>query len=167
MKTISKIILILLGTILMKPTSAQLYTGGTTSMNFDGGVYVDLAPIIGYRILSLNVGVSPIFSYSNRLDVKGAYAWGGRIFAEYTVLKGIFVHGEIEGQNSEKVSISDLGVTTKSRIWTAAAPFGVGYEYVIMKGVRAQGMVLYDLLHTKDSPSQNPIIRGGVTYDLP
>lgn len=136
---------------------SQIFTGGTTSVNWNNGIYVDLAPIIGYQIQSFKVGLSPIGSYSTVNGTSGVYSFGGRVFTEYTVWKGIFLHAEFEGQNVPVGS---------SRSWIFAAPVGVGYEYPIMKGVMLQGSVLWDFMQQKNNPKENPIIRGGIIYTL-
>jgi hypothetical protein len=136
---------------------SQVFTGGNVSVNYSNGIYVDLAPIIGYQIQSFKVGLSPIGSYSTVNGTSGVYSFGGRVFTEYTVWQGIFVHAEFEGQNVPVGS---------SRSWIFSAPIGVGYEYPIMKGVMLQGSVLWDFMQQKNNPRENPIVRGGLVYTL-
>lgn len=138
-------------------SNAQIFTGGNVSANYSNGVYIDVAPIIGYQIQSFKVGLSPIGSYSTVGGASATYSYGGRIFAEYTVWQGIFVHGEFGGQNVPVGS---------GRSLIFSAPIGVGYEYPVMKGVLLQGSVLWDFMQQKNNPSENPIIRGGIIYSL-
>ena len=139
---------------------AQVFTGGNVSFNMDNGYYLDAAPIIGYKIKSFKAGLSPVASYSGYADFKGVYSYGARVFTEYTVYKGIFLHGEFGAMNTQRND------GTTSRLWSLSAPLGVGYEYAITDNIMAQGSVLWDVMHTGDSPGENPIIRGGIIYNF-
>jgi hypothetical protein len=148
--------------------SAQVFTGGNIGVSFSesDGYYVDAAPLAGYQIKNFKAGVAAVGSYTGFFDSRSKYSFGGRVFTEYTIIKGIFLHAEFEVLNTEVLAYNPDGSTTKKRLWNMAAPMGVGYEYPITKNIKAQGMVLWDVLHNSDSPGQNPIIRGGLIYSL-
>ncbi len=138
--------------------SGQVYTGGNVSVNYDQGYYLDIAPLIGYRVGIVDVGASPFYSYSQRENAESSYSFGGRIFTQLTFYKDIFGHAELQFEN--------IGLKDESRMWTVSMPIGAGYRYPIGEGTTAYGMVLYDVLLHPDSPNRNPIIRGGITHDF-
>jgi hypothetical protein len=144
---------------------AQIFTGGDLSVTFTNGVNVNLAPIIGYKIKGFSTGLSPVVMYTATGATSGDFSYGGRIFAEYDIWKGIFVHAEFEAINTGYLeSITNI----KLRNWVLGAPVGVGYEYEITKNVWFKGSVLYDVMIdlnlNQNSSNSNPIVRGGVVY---
>ncbi|MBN1183032.1 MAG: hypothetical protein JXB49_12135 [Bacteroidales bacterium] len=138
-------------------SNGQFYTGGNVSVNYDNGIYVDAAPIFGYRWDAFSAGVSPFASYSETNNLKGTYSFGNRVFCEYTIFKGIFLHGEFEILNYPYGGDRD---------WAIGLPVGAGYKYEIAKNTTAYGMILYDVLLDKNSPKENPVIRVGVDYNF-
>lgn len=144
---------------------AQIFTGGDLSVTFTNGINVNLAPIIGYKVKGFSAGLSPVIMYTATGNTSGDISFGGRIFAEYDIWKGIFVHVEGEALNTGYI---DNITSVKLRNWTYAAPVGVGYEYEITKNVWFKGSVLYDFLKNlnldQNSSTSNPIVRGGVVY---
>jgi hypothetical protein len=147
-------------------TSAQIFTGGDLSATFINGVKVDIAPIIGYKYKNFSVGLSPVILYtaSSPDGTGGEFSYGGRVFAEYDVYKGLFFHAEFKAMNTGY--LNDLNDIVRGCVM--GAPVGAGYEYEITKGVWFKGMVLYDaLLHinlNQNLPNANPTVRGGITY---
>ncbi len=139
-------------------TSGQTYTGGSIGIHFDRGYYVDASPILGYRAGRLDVGISPFFAYRKYESGSERYSYGGRVFSQVTLYHQVFVHGELEVTNVE-TAIGD-------RKWIYGLPVGGGYRYNLTDRTQAYGMVLYDLILDDDSPVENPIIRGGVIYNL-
>ena len=154
----------LLITLLQNKIEAQVFTGGDLSVTFTNGVNVDLAPIIGYKVKGFSTGLSPVVMYRATGGLNGEFSYGGRIFAEYSIWKGIFVHAEFEALNTGYLD----NFQVKQRNWVLGAPVGVGYEYEINKNVWFKGSVLYDVLIDlnldQNSSSSNPIVRGGVVY---
>jgi len=148
-------------------SKAQVHTGGNVSVSYDNGVFVDIAPVIGYRIDKINAGISPVFSFkkpdnSNQL----IYAAGTRIYGQYFVIENAFIHGEFQLMNNQTTTILTDGSRIHNRIWTYSLPVGAGYEYKLNAKTRVQASVLYDLLQDKNNPNNKPVIRGGVFYDL-
>lgn len=138
---------------------AQFYTGGNMSMNFDNGLFIDAAPILGYKYKRLDVGISPVFSYQAKQPP--IYAYGGRFHTQFTIIQDVFLHAGVELNNFEVVVDG-----SKVRQWQLAAPVGGGYRYKINAKTLAHGMILYDPLLPENSPQKNPIIRGGITHSF-
>jgi len=147
----SAIILLFIGT----QGNAQVTTGGNMSVNYNNGYLVDISPIIGYKLNKFNFGFSPFFAYNQTNKANFSSSFGAHVFAQFTVVNGIFLHAEIEAINA-KVNLV--------RKWMIGLPVGIGYEYQIAKNTKAQGSILYDVLLDKDSPKENPEVRGGIVY---
>lgn len=145
--------------------SSQIFTGGTFGVYYDNGVYVDLAPEIGYRYQRVEAGISPFVSYREIGD-QHRYSFGNRIFTRITVYKDIFLHGEFQLMNIEIPGSTSSGFTFENRKWILSMPIGAGYKYKISDKAYAHGSILYDVMLDKDSPVQNPIIRGGIIYNF-
>lgn len=142
--------------------SAQVYTGGSTVLSFQNNrTYFEASPLIGYRMNDLSVGTGAIISYSRR-NGNARTNYGARIFSQYDVIDGLFIHGEMEALNAKYRSSS--GSSTRS--WIFSIPVGAGYRQQISDNVYATASILYDLIHHRNSPYDNPIIRGGIRYYL-
>lgn len=146
---------------------AQVFTGGNVSVSYDKGVYVDIAPLIGYRLDQVNAGVSPLISYKQPDNSSQSFfSMGGRVFGQYHLIENIFAHGEFQALNTRTFSLLDDGARHYNRIWTLSLPVGAGYETRISDKARVQASVLYDLLQDKNNPNNMPAVRGGIFYDL-
>jgi len=151
--------------------SAQFFTGGDLNITLLGGVSLNIAPIAGYRYKNFSIGVSPIIQYqaTSTADMRGEFSYGGAVFAEYSIWKGIFGHAEFHATNSGYLQNS-IGDIYKKGVWVMGAPIGIGYEYKISDHLLFKTMILYDALLDIDlganSPQKNPSIRGGFTYIL-
>ncbi len=146
--------------------TAQVYTGGNAGVNVDNNnLYVDIAPIIGYRINSFNVGLSPVISYRRNPQDDETYSYGARIFSEYTLFKGFFLHAEAEALNVEDfANRTPEGDTTRD--WILAVPLGAGYRQPIGDRITAHAMILYDVIEDERSPYENPLVRAGINYNF-
>jgi len=160
------IIALIITSLGLNLANAQLFTGGNLSTTFINGVKVDLAPVIGYKIMNFSVGLSPIAEYTaaSTQGFAGDFSLGASVFGEYDIYKGIFVHAECKAMNTGYVNNSGI----HHHGWVIGAPIGVGYEYQISKGVWFKGMALYDpFVHinlAQNLPNSNPTVSGGITY---
>ncbi len=157
---VKSFLIIAISCFLSTSAFGQIYTGGSFSINYEKGYYVDISPTVGYRVNAFDFGVSPFYSYSNRENRDPQYSYGTRFHTRVTVYENIFVHGELQLENIE-ISGED-----NDRKWITSLPLGAGYSHEIAPNTRAHAMILYDVLLDDDSPSKNPIIRGGVTYSF-
>lgn len=151
-------------------TSAQFFTGGDINISALGGVNLNVAPIVGYKYKNFSIGLSPIVMYTatSTVGMAGQFSYGGSIFAEYSIWKGIFGHAEFQATNSGYMHNS-VGDLIKGK-WIMGAPIGIGYEHKISGNLWVKTMILYDPFLDIDiganSPQKNPSIRGGLTYVL-
>lgn len=140
---------------------AQVFTGGTVSVHLDtNGYFIDVAPMLGLRLGTVEAGVSPFFNYRERKERSSRYTYGGRLFTQVSLTDNYFLHGEYEARNVESFSTTPEG----KRKWINGLPVGAGYRYNLTRNTRAYGMVLYDVMRDDDSPGDNPILRGGLTH---
>ena len=158
-KALKPIILLFVLSLITLNASSQVYTGGNASVNYDRGYYVDVAPILGYRMGIVDVGVSPFYAYADRDNQDPQYSFGARLFTQLTFYRNIYAHVELQAANVQ-IGKSEI------RKWVLSLPIGAGYRYEIAPNTTAYGMVLYDVLLNEDSPARNPIIRGGVIYNF-
>src|SRR5690625_3681844 len=143
-------------------SSAQVFTGGCASFSFlNIPTYLEASPLIGSRTNALRAGTGGILSYNRRFGNDRTH-YGARIFGQYDVAEGLYLHGEMEGINT-KYPRSSGRVT---RNWLFSLPVGAGYRQRISEDVYATASIFYDLIQHKNSPYDNPIIRGGVRYYL-
>ena len=158
------IISVILVSFMGTKASAQFFTGGDLNVTFINGVNIDIAPIFGYKYQNFSAGISPVVMYTATGDLYGEVSYGGRVFFEYDVFKGAFIHAEFMALNTGYLNTA----LQRLRNWAMGAPIGAGYQYEISKNVWFKGMVLYDALLDIDlnqsSPQANPSVRGGITY---
>jgi hypothetical protein len=148
-------------------SNAQVNTGGNVSISYDNGVYLDIAPILGYRLDKINAGISPVFSYKKPDNSNQSfYAAGARLFGQYFVIENAFVHAEFQTMNNQTTTILTDGSRIHNRLWTYGLPVGAGYEQRLNDKTRLQASVLYDVLQDKNNPNNMPVVRGGIFYDL-
>jgi len=145
---------------------AQLYTGGNAGIDYANGLYIDLAPLVGYRYKIFDTGVSPFVSYMKKNNIEESVVYGGRYYVQLHILRDLLVHAEIEGINNKMQYYLPDGALATKREWRLALPIGAGYSRRIAGNIGVHTLILYDLLLPKDSPIENPMIRAGVTYNF-
>ncbi len=149
------LLLVVMTFFLVNDSHAQVFTGGSVGVHYDRGYYIDAAPVIGYTMGIVDLGVSPFFSFRDHRDRDSRYSYGGRLFTQVSPVPEVFGHAEFEMTNIEHGD---------DRKWITGFPVGAGYRYKLGSRSEAYAMVLYDLLLDDDSPVTNPIVRGGITY---
>ena len=134
--------------------SGYVYTGGSAGADVDQyGYYIDVSPVIGYRIGIYDLSLSPFYSYSERND-RERYSYGARTALQITFYQNIYGHAEIQVENLED--------RDGDRKWATSFPVGGGYRYTIDAKTVAYGSILYELNQDEDSRRSNPIFRAGV-----
>ncbi len=152
----------------------RVFTGGNLGFNiFQNYLFLDLAPIVGYR-LTENMGVGVGLRYSLIRDLTYKTSWsnyGGSIFARYKIIPQLFIHTEIEALRSYNFDLlsPNYGNRAMAYMWFS----GAGYSTGNGGGLNFSLMLLYDFIDHVNSPYQNaylfgpsglPIIaRGGVS----
>ncbi len=142
---------------------SKIYTGGNVGLQFGTVTFVNLSPIIGYKITDdLSVAAGPIYYYLQYN--RGAYslpfsAFGARVFARYFVYNDIFLQAEYETLNGKW----DYG---KQRFFVPSFFAGVGYRQRLNSNISLNFLVMWNFLQSTYSPYQNPVIRGGINIGL-
>lgn len=140
------------------PFIQRLTYGATLQLRSRPTLTVDLSPLLGYRLdRDLVVGVGATYrlalSEDRRSIVTDHPVYGGRGFAEYTVMKGFLLHAEYERLMQ---SARLIGQETSSRIAQSAVLVGIGKNYTITNRVRGTVVFLYNLRSADQLPSLYP-----------
>lgn len=148
----------------------RLYFGGDMGLSFGRWTFINVAPIVGYKItdnFSAGLGARYQFiAYNDNVYSESASVYGGSVFARHIFSDQFFGHAEYEVLNTEVFDYIALDVGRRNvNIFLV----GLGYRYAIGNNAFAQFMILYDLIDDPASPypriNGRPIIfRGGVTF---
>jgi hypothetical protein len=165
---------------LCTPTSAQdsevkgehwtkrIFTGGSLGLQFGNATYIDVSPIVGYRITDrLQAGLGATYIYYKFKDTFYNYSYetsiyGGRTFARYFILENLFAHTEYEILNMEVPKIIGNSYQGTKRENITSVLVGGGYAQPIGENSALLLMLLWNLTEDQFSPYQNPIVRVGV-----
>lgn len=152
----------------------RIFTGGNLGFNiFQNYLFLDVAPIIGYRITKkLGAGVGLRYSLLRNLSTRTNWSnYGGSVFARYKIIPQIFIHSEFEVLQSYNYDYysPNYGDRALAYMWFA----GAGYSSGNNSGLNFSLMLLYDLIDHVNSPYQNSylfgpsgipiIVRGGIS----
>jgi hypothetical protein len=157
------------------PFKDRLFVGGSLGLSFGDYTFVEVAPIVGYKITdALSAGIGGRYSYVNVNDsyygISYSYSsYGGSLFSRYIVYKGIFLAAEFEANNFQVYKLVDPinGVFTSGRAWIPSLLLGGGYMQNAGGKASVFLSLLYDVLQDRNSPYYRiPVIRGGVMIGL-
>ncbi len=157
----------------------RFYLGGTGGLSFGQTTYVEIAPLVGYRITDrFSIGVNPKYTFIHfKPQYNGQYyssdfktsIYGGSFFARYFILENVFLSGEYEVNNFEAlVALPNFGGFEIQRMTIGSLLLGGGYfQKFGSSGSGFSIQVLYDVLQNPYSPYYGiPVIRGGVVFGL-
>jgi hypothetical protein len=154
-----------------KPSFAErLYFGGDLGLSFGRFTFINVAPIVGYKItdnFSAGLGAKyQYIAYSDGNYRESTSVYGGSVFIRQIFSEQFFGHAEFEVLNTEVFDYIALDVGRRN---VPIFMIGAGYRQEISTGVFAQLMILYDLIDDPYSPypsyyGRPIIIRGGVTF---
>lgn len=139
----------------------RIFTGGNLGFNiFQNYLFLDLAPIVGYRVTEkLGAGIGLRYSLIRNLTTKENWSnYGGSVFARYKVIPQIFLHTEFEALRSYNYDLlsPNYGDRAMAYMWFA----GAGYSTGGGSGVNFSLMLLYDFIDHVNSPYQNAYLFG-------
>lgn len=148
--------------------SNRLFTGGDFGLQFGAVTYIDIAPILGYRLtdkFSAGIGAKYIYysvDESYGLPKYSTNIYGGIIFARYNIIDPVFLHAEFETLSLETYVGREL-----ERRPVSALFLGAGYRQFIGESSSINLMLLYDVIQDLYSPYHNPlIIKVGFDFGL-
>ena len=156
-----------------KTFGERLYFGGGLGLGFGNTTFVNVSPLVGYRITErFSAGVRVKYQYykynqsfigTNGAVVRSSFEsniYGGGAFSRLFATDNIFLHGEYENLS---VQFGDI-FGNKTREWIPSAFVGGGYAYPI--GGRAVFSItaLYNVLYDEfKSPYASPLdIQAGI-----
>ena len=153
---------------------SRFYLGGTGGLSFGSVTYVEIAPLVGYRVTDrFSFGVNPKYSFIhfkptyNSQDYK-THIIGGSFFVRYFILDNIFLHAEYEVNNYPVLTQQCQTCPLKlRRMNIESLLIGGGYMQKMgdVSGIYIQ--VLYDVLQNPYSPYYRiPVLRAGVMFGL-
>ena len=157
----------------------RLLFGGDFWLSFGNSSYVDISPIVGYRVTSrFSAGVGPIYIYQKSKYYRyETSTYGGKTFFSYDLFRNlnqyipidigdIILHAENEVTNVEIFNYDNLGnfYSTGSRVWIDNLLVGGGIRQRIGKKGAINLFILWDVTQNAYSPYTNPIVRIGFNF---
>lgn len=148
-----------------KPKSQKLFFGGSLGLSFGSYTRIAVYPQIGYRItpkLTAGIEIGYIYISDTRYDPNRDYSnYGASIFAQYRILKPLYVHVEYAAYN---YLIYYDGDGSENRDWVNFLFLGAGYIQKVGKATHVFAQVKFDVLQEENSPyGWDPLFRVGVT----
>ena len=130
-----------------------MFFGGAVGLSFGSYTRIAVYPQIGYRItpkLTTGIEVGYIYISDTRYDPNHDYSnYGASIFAQYRILKPVYVHVEYAAYN---YLIYYAGWLTESRDWVNFLFLGAGYIQKVGKSTHIYAQVKFDVLQEENSP---------------
>lgn len=129
---------------------SKLTYGGNFGATFGSLTYIDISPLVGYRITDRfisGIGLSYIYyrqKYSPTV-IYQTHLYGGRLFSQYSILPNVFLHGELEALNFDYY---DFLTGENTRAWSISPLAGAGYSSPIGNRGSFRIMALYAFSHT-------------------
>lgn len=150
-----------------KPFRERILPGITLQVYNNSPVTIDWETRIGYRLTGrLNVGLGGVYrigiSDQYELLVKSLNVYGGRFYADFTIKKSIYAHGEFELLSFQSAA---PGPEPKEHI--VAGNFGLGKSFNISRRFKGHIMGLYRMEYEGHLPGINKVnLRLGFEYVL-
>lgn len=150
----------------------RLYTGGNLGLSFGTFTFVDVSPILGYRItkdFSAGIGAKYIYSAFNGTPRTSVSMYGGSLFSRYLFLENFLAHTEFEMIN---MPLQQPFTGEVKREWIPIGLVGGGYRQGFGNSY-FQIMLLYDLIGDERNPYVSPFgpqsrlyLRTGITISF-
>jgi len=151
----------------------RLYFGGSLGLQFGNVTYIEVSPIVGYRVtekLRTGVGLRYIYyKYDDDFLIRAyeSSIYGGSIFGSYYILPNLFAHVEFEMLNLDVPNnVSNNGDYNLVREWIASTMVGGGYAQSLGGRSALTIMLLWNLTEEQYTPYSNPVIRVGINVGL-
>jgi hypothetical protein len=152
---------------------SKLFFGGYFGLSFGTYTYIELAPIVGYRIVPrLAVGLGPKYMYIKERSYYETSVYGIKTFAQFAIFKNInetinigigdiFIYAENESLNIEPMYWDPYTNTyiRGDRGWVNITLIGGGLRFPIGERAGFSIMVLWDVSQNPYYQYTNPEIR--------
>jgi len=148
-----------------KPRSQKVFFGGALGLSFGSYTRIAVYPQIGYRItpkLTAGIELGYIYISDTRYNTSRDYSnYGASIFAQYRILKPLYVHVEYAAYNY--LIYYDVD-GSENRDWVNFLFLGAGYIQKVGKATHIFAQVKFDVLQEENSPyGWDPLFRVGAT----
>jgi hypothetical protein len=145
--------------------SDNLFFGGGVGLAFGDVTYIELAPLLGYRVApQASVGASLIYRYRNDDRYPESFStsdYGGSVFGRYHVYQPLFLHAELEYLSYEYVRL-DFS-TERDNFTSYFLGAGVDFPMGPRTSMFLLGMYNFAYESGEPSPYDSPwVIRFGV-----
>jgi len=142
----------------------RIYGGGNVGAQFGTVTFVDISPLIGYRITDkISAGIGATYQYYHYNDKYYDFetdVYGGRVFGRYLFTDYLFGHVEYEYLNLEAFDFQ------RRRVDVGSLMVGAGYIQRISDRAGVIAMILYNFTESVYTPYTNPIIRIGFNIGI-
>lgn len=110
----------------------KMIYGGNVWLGFFGSFYVDVSPMVGYRLTEKGTygGLGATFIYQGGWQQSnGEFMYGPRIWLRQSVFKSVFVHAEYEFMNaySDRFYSYNGNPNTVTKKWEGSPLIGAGF----------------------------------------
>ena len=144
----------------------RIFTGGSLGFGFGDVDWVNISPVVGYRITDrLAGGLGATYRYSNYKRFNPALKtndYGGSVFARYLVRAPVFLQAEYEYLNFE-FPIS-AGETTRLDFSSLLGGGGIAQPLGRNAALIIVALYNFSYANSVESPYPSPwIFRGGIT----
>jgi hypothetical protein len=133
-----------------------------------GFVSCDISLQTGYRFTPrLTAGIGAVYrvGFDKKFDsfVKGMKTFGGRVYMDILVVKGMFLHGEFEALKQDASYNLHTNESISPRVYESN--FGLGKRFNITRSIRGNIMAIYRVEYKGELPAANKInVRMGIDY---
>jgi hypothetical protein len=138
----------------------QRLVPGITFQAYNRSVYtMDWGLQLGYRFtgrLTTGIGGTYRTGFSKSYDsfIKGLHVYGGRVYTDFLVRKGFFLHGEFEMLNTGDF-ITRTAEIPDASVW--GSNVGIGKQYNLSKRIKGSIIALYRLEFNGHLPEQSKV----------
>lgn len=135
-------------------SAGRWFYGGFIGASFGDIEYVEIAPLVGYRITpQFGMGLGLLYRY--RKDTRyyedfTSTDYGANLFARYYVTSGLFLQGEYDYTDYEYLADLDTGATGRDTYDALLA--GVGFNTAVGRGAGLYVLALYDFSYDENDP---------------
>ncbi len=142
----------------------KLIFGGNFWFQFGRVSYIDISPLIGYKVTKdFIVSAGPVYSSISQSYGNTVYRfdlYGGRILARYYILQSFYAQVGWDKLNRPM----PYQYATNNRVWIDNVWVGGGLKYPIGGNSYSSITILYNLNQTDLSPYTNPYIQVGFMF---
>ena len=146
----------------------KLVFGGNISLMFGQYTYVNISPIVGYRITDeFTAGLGVIYEYVNDQTYKPSYEttiFGGKLFAQYVVFDYVILYAEDNILSLERKYYDVVHNYPNDGRFTLNVPWVGGGIYQKTGKGGLYFMILFNLNTERNSPYPNYDYRLGFNF---